>query len=432
MADSDVFCGLNADEAEVTEMESLCLNCRRDGTTRLLLTRIPFYREVVIMSFRCDHCGWHNNELQPAACIQTTGVRFTLAVRSPQDLNRQVVKSDSASVTLPELDLEIPAKTQEGCVTTVEGLLERASRGLERSVEGSAPAPVRDKLADFVTKLKQLQALERPFRIVLDDPSGNSFVENPNAPAADPGLTVAHYPRTADQDRWLGIVAAEQEDTGEDKEEEADVHADVLRFPTECSECGAPCETRMKLTQVPHFKEVVIMATVCERCGHRTSEVKGGSGIEPLGVRLTLRVSRPADLGRDVLKSETCALRVPELDLDAGQGVVSGRFTTVEGLLREMQAQLSRENPFFQGDSAPEGRRLRMGTVVDRLGKAASGELPVTLVLDDPCGNSHVQSLCAPDPDPALMVERYRRSFEQDEALGLNDIRTENYQDDAQ
>uniref|UniRef100_A0A131Y240 Putative c4-type zn-finger protein n=1 Tax=Ixodes ricinus TaxID=34613 RepID=A0A131Y240_IXORI len=429
MAESEVFSGLSADEAEVTEMESLCLNCRGNGTTRLLLTRIPFYREVVIMSFRCEHCGWHNSELQPAACIQPTGVRYTLTVSFAQDLNRQVVRSDSATVTVPELEFEIPAKTQEGSVTTVEGLLQRAVRGLERSLEDAQPGPLRDKLADFVARLRQLQALERPFRLILDDPSGNSFVENPSAPSSDPSLSVVHYPRTKDQDRWLGVLAPE-EDKKKEEEEEEDVHRDVLRFPTDCSECGAPCETRMKLTQVPHFKEVVIMATVCERCGHRTSEVKGGAGIEPLGVRLELRVSGPADLARDVLKSETCSLRVPELDLDAGQGVVAGRFTTVEGLLEEMRAQLSRENPFFQGDSAPEGRRLRMGTVVDRLGRAARGELPVTLVLDDPCGNSHVQSLCAPDPDPALTVVRYQRSFEQDEALGLNDIRTEGYQQD--
>jgi zinc finger protein len=39
--------------------------------------------------------------------------------------------------------------------------------------------------------------------------------------------------------------------------------------------------------------------------------------------------------------------------------------------------------------------------------------------LDDPCGNSYV--------DGALDVVRYERSFEQNEELGLNDIKTENY-----
>jgi len=42
-----------------------------------------------------------------------------------------------------------------------------------------------------------------------------------------------------------------------------------------------------------------------------------------------------------------------------------------------------------------------------------------TIILDDPCGNSYV--------DGALDVVRYERSFEQNEELGLNDIKTENY-----
>ena len=56
---------------------------------------------------------------------------------------------------------------------------------------------------------------------------------------------------------------------------------------------------------IPHFKAVVIMATTCDGCGHRTSEVKSGAGVEPRGTRITLRVTSPADMSRDVLKART-------------------------------------------------------------------------------------------------------------------------------
>lgn len=412
VSNEELFPALSGDDPQVTELESLCLQCRRNGTTRLLLTKIPFYREVVVMSFHCEHCGWQNSELQPAATVQPTGVRFELLVRAKQDLNRQVVKTRDAVVTLPEVELEIPARTQEGRVTTVEGLLQRAVRGLAGCDGG-------EKLSDFVDALRKLLELEKPFRLVLDDPSGNSFVENPRAPEADPSMSVHRYRRTAEQDSALGILAAESNDDPHDD--------DVLGFATSCSECHAPCETRMKITQVPHFKEVVIMATTCDQCGHRTNEVKSGAGIEPRGVRLELRVLEPADLARDVLKSETCTVRVPELELEAGAGLLSGRFTTVEGLLDSMRQQLAQENPFFQGDSATEPGRLRMTVVVDKLAQAAAGRLPITLVMDDPAGNSYVQNLCAPEPDPALTVTQYERTFEQNELLGLNDMKTENY-----
>ena len=41
---------------------------------------------------------------------------------------------------------------------------------------------------------------------VLDDPSGNSFIENPLAPDVDPFLSVDHYSRTSEQEVQLGIV----------------------------------------------------------------------------------------------------------------------------------------------------------------------------------------------------------------------------------
>lgn len=57
-------------------------------------------------------------------------------------------------------------------------------------------------------------------------------------------------------------------------------------------------------------------------------------------------------------------------------------------------------------------------------------EIKSTLILDDPLGNSYLQNLYAPDPDPAMTIEEYKRTFDQNESLGLNDIRLEDYEDD--
>lgn len=84
------------------------------------------------------------------------------------------------------------------------------------------------------------------------------------------------------------------------------------------------------------------MATSCDTCGHRTSEVKSGSGIAEKGIRLTLNVSVPLDdMSRDVLKSETCGLEIPELELETGMGILGGRFTTVEGVFTAIKEEVS-------------------------------------------------------------------------------------------
>jgi zinc finger protein len=66
------------------------------------------------MSFDCEHCGFRNNELQSGSKIEDRGVKITLDVKEPRDLNRQIVKSDFTSLHIPELEFEIPAQSQKG------------------------------------------------------------------------------------------------------------------------------------------------------------------------------------------------------------------------------------------------------------------------------------------------------------------------------
>lgn len=77
------------------QLESLCMRCGKQGTTRLLLTKIPHFREIVVMAFDCPHCGEKNNEIQFAGALQPQGIKITLSVPAgdSETLDRQVVKS---------------------------------------------------------------------------------------------------------------------------------------------------------------------------------------------------------------------------------------------------------------------------------------------------------------------------------------------------
>ena len=46
------------------EIESLCPACKENGITKLISINIPFYRQVIVMSFYCGHCGNRNSNLQ--------------------------------------------------------------------------------------------------------------------------------------------------------------------------------------------------------------------------------------------------------------------------------------------------------------------------------------------------------------------------------
>ena len=58
------------------------------------------------------------------------------------------------------------------------------------------------------------------------------------------------------------------------------------------------------------------------------------------------------DLRRDVIKSESAEVSVPELDMQLGAGTLGGLVTTVEGLLANSRAQLESVVSFKIGDSA--------------------------------------------------------------------------------
>ncbi|XP_029288679.1 zinc finger protein ZPR1 [Cottoperca gobio] len=419
-----------------TEIESMCMNCHLNGMTRLLLTKIPFFREIIVSSFSCDNCSWSNTEIQSAGRIQDQGICYTLKVKTKQDLDREVVKADSATTRIPELDFEIPPFTQKGALSTIEGLLDRAAAGLEQDqpVRRVTNPEVAEQIAEFIQKLMKLKEIESEFTLVIEDPSGNSFVENPFAPQKDEALTVSMFNRTIQQDMQLGLRA--EDDFDDDEEEEPagnDIETmknEVLAFKTNCPECNAPASTNMKIVEIPHFKEVIIMATNCDSCGHRTNEVKSGGATEEMGTRITLRITDSSDMSRDVLKSDTCFVNIPELEFELGMAAVGGKFTTLEGLLTDIKNLIVSKNPFICGDSSTSDRLQKLKAFGEKIDQIIAGEMTVHIVLDDPAGNSYMQNVYAPDPDPEITTEKYTRTFEQNDDLGLNDMKTGSYQDD--
>ncbi|KAL7291926.1 hypothetical protein TKK_0014476 [Trichogramma kaykai] len=417
---------------EATVIESLCMNCGKNGETRLFLTKIPHYKDVVLMSFDCSHCGFQNNEIQNSGKIEDKGVRITLRVQSKDDLNRQVVKSDYTSVSIPHLEFEIPSQSQKGGITTIEGLIDRSIAGLDQDQERrrSENPQAAEQIDKFIEKLKALKDVEEPYTIYFEDISGNTNVQNPLAPQKDKQADISYFKRTMDQNHILGIYIENEDKLLQPINEEEytleDIEGEVMTFPTNCPECNAPCQTNMKMTKIPYFKEVVIMATVCDACGHKTNEVKSGSGIEPQGVMIKIEIEGKEDFSRDLLKSETCYMRIPELDLEVSPTTLGGRFTTVEGVISAVRDQLS-TSTVLTGDSADTETTKRMDNFISQLNKILEGEMKVTLILDDPAGNSYIQSLADSGTDDRLTITKYERSFEQNDELGINDMKVDNY-----
>ena len=130
-------------------------------------------------------------------------------------------------------------------------------------------------------------------------------------------------------------------------------------------------------------------------------------------------------------QSETCNLLLPDLEFEMGGHGLGGRFTTLEGLLRNVAEKLE-NNPFLvsytnsvilacvqkvlrgkhlhimkknsfihsqgtgsaDGDSATDETQRRMREFRTRLDELTDGKRDFTFVMDDPSGNSYLQ-VCA-------------------------------------
>jgi zinc finger protein len=301
---------------------------------------------------------------------------------------------------------------------------------------------------------------------ILDDPAGNSFIENPFAPQSDPYIKLTYYERTREMAETMGYMIQPQDNethteeiTAKSKEyvypeyysknknfsvykstseisahlldftksieQNNDFKGEALKFETDCYCCYQPGETHMCMCTIPFFKEIIIMCFKCQKCGYKSTEVKGGGGISEKAMKYTLKVNGKDDLNRDVFKSETCKISIPDIGFETDTSSMGSMYTTVEGLLEKLIETLD-DIPFGKGDSTTEeNNEIRI--FMRKLRELKDNQKGFTLILDDPLSNSFINTIENPEKDFSLEKEIYERTWDQNEDLGINDMKVENY-----
>lgn len=377
--------------------------------------------------------------MKSAGQIQEKGSKYTFRLDRMSDFQRQVVRSDTGVFRLEDIDLEMPPAP--GQFTNLEGIITKIKTDLEldQPERKQSNPELYKALEAIIEKIgKMLDGTAFPVTVSLDDISGNSFIE-PSPDDKGSKYNRQDYFRTHSQNAQLGLVADDdvEEANGVGLEGVDIVDNEVYELQTECPACSKPCTVNMKKTNIPHFKEVILMATVCDHCGYRTSDVKTGGAIPEKGQRITLDIKTVEDMSRDILKSESCVLKSHDLGLEVQPGTLGGRFTTVEGLLTQVRDQLHGQifdignADLAAGDSMASETKERWDKFFDRLDRAIKAEFPYSITLEDPLANSFVQRNVDSGEDPQIKTEEYERTEEEMEELGLKDMKTEGYENNA-
>lgn len=132
------------------------------------------------MSTNCEFCGYRDNEVKSGAAISAQGKRIILKCEDREDLSRDILKvsksqflarlyyysyaleqSETAGLTIPEIDLVLTNGTLGGRFTTVEGILDQIYDELaEKAFVGdSSEVKERATYSDFLTGLKAVRRI---------------------------------------------------------------------------------------------------------------------------------------------------------------------------------------------------------------------------------------------------------------------------------
>jgi zinc finger protein len=151
--------------------------------------------------------------------------------------------------------------------------------------------------------------------------------------------------------------------------------------------CPACHQQRLLYTaadlDVPYFGQIVETIIVCGACGFKHGDVIIGRTREP--TRSTYRVDTAEDMMVRVVRSTSGTVRIPELGVTIEPGPASEAFVSnVEGVLVRVERVLEQ----LGRDAESEEARALVRARLEQIAAVKEGRKPVTLVLEDPFGNS--------------------------------------------
>ena len=152
-----------------------------------------------------------------------------------------------------------------------------------------------------------------------------------------------------------------------------------------CPCCGRKIEIITKTYKVPYFNEILLISFVCE-CGFRHAETIATKIEEP--VRFKIKINKD-NLDVKIVRSNSGAIKIPELGINIEPGPASQAFiTNLEGILHRVKDVVESVLKLCESKKAES----RCKSILKRIKNTMEGKDELTLILEDPFGNSLIAS----------------------------------------
>ncbi len=153
-----------------------------------------------------------------------------------------------------------------------------------------------------------------------------------------------------------------------------------------CPSCGRELKTLVTTYDVPFFGKVLITSISCE-CGFRHADSIVVDTKEP--TRYTIKINRH-NLFTKVIRSTSGTIRIPEIGVIIEPGPASQAFiTNLEGVLDRVEG-IVKTAMRWNADNEEKVKKCQW--ILERIRNTIEGDEELTLVLEDPFGNSIIIS----------------------------------------
>ncbi|MGC9444410.1 MAG: ZPR1 zinc finger domain-containing protein [Candidatus Methanospirareceae archaeon] len=150
-----------------------------------------------------------------------------------------------------------------------------------------------------------------------------------------------------------------------------------------CPVCGAESELHCVPYEIPYFGEIMIFTAVCDSCGYRATDVM--MLADQKQNRCEKVIAAPEDIDTVVVRSSFGTIEIPELGVIVEPKRGEAFITTVEGVLKRVERVV-------QMLSKDAESKKRADEVLKLIEEIKRGNAQMTLIIDDPTGNSAIIS----------------------------------------
>jgi len=156
---------------------------------------------------------------------------------------------------------------------------------------------------------------------------------------------------------------------------------------TNCPLCQNSIIIIWQPDNIPFFGDVMHTCSQCD-CGFKYADTMILTQREPM--RFSLGVESPEDLDIRVIRSISGTIRIPELGINVEPGPASESYVSnVEGVLCRIEDVVGMVTRW---EDEPPGSIKRAHEILESLRQVRLGKLGITIIIEDPMGNSAIIS----------------------------------------